>query len=214
MESDVVVKSFTNWEVFYFIANYVLATVAVIGFWVSSKTSERIQKSLEVVQKSLVSFTEPLIRVSKITWMLSDDGTSDGTDQVSVRNPPKGIMVHYVNASRIPIQIMDTKLDVYYGEKLLDDIVSKTRHPEDGIRILAPGEENFNGTMQPQLFEKYLGTPKDTFTPPHLNFVLRIEFQDMDGTSFVYSIKQEVMFGINEKNTIGRTVKESLSKVV
>lgn len=212
MEADMAVKSFTNWEVLYFIANYVLAAIAIIGFWASSRTSGKVQESLETIKKSFISFSEPLIRVSNTSWVFTGDGTSDGTKQASVHNPPKGILVHYVNASRVPIQITATKLDVYYGEKILDDVITKTTHCEDGMRILAPGESNFNGTVQPVLFEKYLGTPKDSFTPPHLNFLLHIEFQNMDGLKFVYTIKQEVMFEIETNNTIGRTIYESLRK--
>jgi hypothetical protein len=212
MGTQEIVKAFSGWEIFYFIANYILAAIAIAGFWSSTRTSGKVQDSLRIIQRSLNSFSEPLIKVTKTDWMVTG---GDGTNIISRNNPPKGIMVSYTNVSRVPIQILHTELKVFYGKKLFDEPVQETTHPDDGPQILAPGESTSSGTMQAELFEKYLTQTKENiFTPPHLNYELKIKFSTMDGEDFTYHARQEVMFNINQpEQLVRRFISEKMERV-
>jgi len=166
--------TFSNWEIFYFIANYVLAVIAIFGFLASVKTSGRVQKSIEVIQKSMLTYTAPLLKVSNTTWVSHPASQPDSTVQKPENNTPTGILVPYINASKIPVIIEKTDLKVYYGTKLFDEPSQDLWHPQDGTKILAPGEENQMITMQPKLFKEYLGKPQNNSTVPP-SFKLRFK---------------------------------------
>ncbi|CAI2313896.1 hypothetical protein IFVP203_C1210005 [Vibrio parahaemolyticus] len=202
-------KVISNWEVFYYISTYILAFVAVVGFISSQKSSEKVSDALKVIQRGLSSLSEPLIKFSGYQWIVG----KDGTNIVSRSNPPQGILFSLSNVSNVPIQIVENKFYIYYGDKLLDDPTSPMGSTTSETYILAPNESIQNGTKQPELFERYLGKPKDMTIPPHINIKCDVKFKTMDGDVYTYHIHREIHFNIESTSlNSSKTLRESLEK--
>lgn len=206
---ETIIKTFSSWEVLYFISTYILALVAIIGFITSQKSSEKVSKTLKLIQKGLSSLSQPLLKFSGYQWVVS----GNGTDIISISNPPKGIIFSYTNVSNVPIQIIYSQFQVFFGEKLLDDPTVPMGTDTKETFILAPNESIQSGTTQAELFEKYLGKPKDRSQPPHINIKLQIDFKTMDGEEYHYTIHREIHFDIGQPAfQTSKTLMESIER--
>ncbi|EIJ2230974.1 TPA: hypothetical protein ACPVXA_004624 [Vibrio parahaemolyticus] len=206
---DSALKSFSSWEILYFVSTYILALVAVIGFWSSQKSSENVSKALKVIQRGLSSLSEPLLKFRDYQWVVG----KNGTNVISVDNPPQGIMFSYANVSNVPIQIVDSEFKVYYGDKLLDEPTTPMGTETKETFILAPNEHVTSGTTQADVFEKYLGKPKDRSLPPHINVKLDVSFKTMDGELFSYKVHREMHFDIRQPGLqTSKTLMESIER--
>jgi hypothetical protein len=121
----------------YYIATYILAFIAVIGFVYSIKTShdtaeiaKSIQESSNDISKTLYGMKEAFKQIEgnfillarptliiKQTYLLRQ-----GKDKLSCKNPPIGLKVYFKNTSNITIQVTDIKIDIFYGEFELKEI--------------------------------------------------------------------------------------------
>ena len=136
-----------SWKIGYYVATYILALIAILGFVYSIVTSRSTSKILKDVQQELESSNKALIRVDKIGWFKEGE--------ISCDNPPVGIFVNCRNFSNVPIQVYKTDVNFFYGTKELDDSTRTIGNAESSI--LPPGETYKVGTVQKELFQKYLG---------------------------------------------------------
>lgn len=198
------------WKIGYYIATYILALVAITGFIFSTRSSKNISEVLKSVQEDFASSTQtlqdtsktlydlqreftlsnqPLIKFNKIKWF------KDG--EISCDNPPIGVLAICSNLSNVPIQIYETDARFFYGTKELDDITKEIGNP--GVSIIAPGETHSVGTIQKELFQKYLGREKNVLEPPFLKIKLKIVYSRLGSTErYIYESTQNI--GINCSN--------------
>jgi hypothetical protein len=207
METKIVELSNTNWQIFYYIATYVISLVAVISLYLSIQSSRKVAEALTTVQRGLISLTDPLIKLVDHKWAME-------SERLSCESPPIGIFVYYKNMSNVPVLIENSNLTVWYGEKLLDDAVTNIEHKEDSTQILAPGETLQSGTFQKELFQKYLCTPKSPMDRPNIIVQLTIEFSSLaTREKYTYKAKQEIFFNCQQPDFHGgRTIFENLDK--
>lgn len=206
---ETILKTFSSWEILYFISTYILALVAVVGFITSQKSSEKVSKTLKLIQKGLSSLSEPLLKFSGYQWVVS----GNGTNIISISNPPKGILFSYTNVSNVPIQLIDSHFQVFFGEKLLDEPGAVVGTETKETFIIAPNESIQSGTVQEDFFVKYLGKPKDRNHPPHINIKLEIDFKTMDGEEYHYKIHKEIHFDIAQPGfQSSKTLRESIER--
>jgi len=207
--AEPVEKLISNWELVYYISTYILAVIAILGFYYSQKSSVKVSESLMIIQRGLSSLTEPLIKFTDYNWVIGND---DGP--ISLKNPPLGIIFSLKNVSHVAVHVVESKFEIFYGDKLLDDPVpnlgAETRNPY----ILAPNEDVQNGAKKSEAFIKYLSTSKEISTPPHLNLKCKVKFETMNGEKYEYFIHREIYFCISMPNQkSSRTLKETLIKV-
>jgi hypothetical protein len=180
------------WLTWYYVATYVIALVALLSLYISINSSKKVSEALRTIQRGLTSLTDPLIKFVDYTW-ITDTGT------ISCETPPTGIMFTYQNLSNVPVIVTETVFRVFYGEKELNDIVSTVKHEEDSTQILAPAQRLQSGTIQKELFNKYLSTPKNPMDPPNLLVEFSLRFQSL-GTKdcYVYKTKQMIFFSCTQ----------------
>lgn len=207
METKIVELSNTNWQIFYYIATYIISLVAVLSLYLSIKSSRKTAEALTTVQKGFASLTEPLIKVVGHEWLKD-------SDKISCQTPPIGILIFYKNMSNVPVLIEEPNFTVHYGEKLLNDVITKIQHKEDGYKILAPGETMQAGTTQKELFQKHLCTPKNPLVPPNLIVEFKTKFISLSTREeYTYSAKIEVFFNCEQPDFhSSRTIFENLDK--
>tara|TARA_R110001592_G_scaffold1874_49_gene11723 strand:- start:117 stop:542 length:426 start_codon:yes stop_codon:yes gene_type:complete len=133
---------------------------------------------------------------------------------INCESPPTGIILYYKNMSNVPVLLESSDFKVWYGEKLLDDAVTNHDHKEDGTQIMAPGEVLQCGTIQKELFNKYLCTAKGPMERPNIFVLLEINFSSLiTRENYRYTVKQEIFFNCAQPDFHGgRTIYENLEK--
>lgn len=189
---------------YYYMATYILAIIAILGFIYSIKTSsdtaeiaKSIQESSNDVSKTLYGMKDafkqiqenfsviarPIIKVTNRYLIRAG--------KLSCDNPPIGLKVNYKNGSNVTIQITDISFDVFYGEAELKPI------QRIGTReiILAPAEITYYEHYDKINFKRYLGEPKDIDAPPHLRFVLTICYSSIgQQQKYMYRTEYDVKY--------------------
>ncbi len=198
MVNEPLVATTDSWVIWYYIATYVIAIVALISLYLSIRSSKKVNEALLDIQNGLLSLTDPLVKIAGFSW-IKEEG------ELSCENPPKGVMVAYQNMSNVPVLIEKSETEVFFGEKLLDDIVLTKTHKEDGFSLLAPGEVSQMGTLQNQM-KKYLATPKDPLAPPNIIFYLLLEYRSVTTNKrFRYRSKKEILFSCDQPKLMGNS---------
>ncbi|WP_022958190.1 hypothetical protein [Spongiibacter tropicus] len=207
MEKELIEIAISPLEKWYYIATYVIASVAVLSLHLSVRSSRKVSEALTTVQRGLISLTDPLIKLVDHKWAMD-------SEVLSCESPPIGIFLYYKNMSNVPVLVENSDFKVWYGEKYLDDVVTKIEHQEDGTQILAPGEVLQSGTIQKELFNKYLSSPKSPMERPNIVVLLEINFSSLvTRESYKYTVKQEVFFSCAQPDFHGgRTIYENLEK--
>jgi len=206
-EHELVTQLSNEWMKWYYVATYIIAVVAVVGLYISIRSSKEVSLALSTIQKGLVSLTDPLIKYSGHKWFMEGEN-------ITCDSPPTGILISYKNVSNVPVMIEESSLKVFYGEKEFKDIVSTSKHEEDGTLILSPGETLQSGTMQKELFQKHLSTPKNPMLPPNIIVEFWVHFQSL-GTKeyYLYKTKQEIFFNCEQPELLlGRTIYETIEQ--
>jgi hypothetical protein len=196
------------WLTWYYLATYLIAVIALVSLYISINSSKKVSEALKTIQRGLTSLTDPLIKFVGYTW-ITDTGT------ISRETPPTGIMFTYQNLSNVPVIVTETDFRVFYGEKELNDIVSTFKDEEGGTQILAPAQNLQSGTIQKELFQKYLSTPKNPMDPPHLFVEFSVKFQSL-GTRdhYLYKTKQMIFFSCTQPNFKGgKAVYETIEAI-
>lgn len=200
------------WKFGYYVATYILAVVAIAGFVFSIVSSvetaraiEDVQNNLEAsaktlqqtgetflrMQKELELANEPLLKFNKITWFKNGE--------ITCENPPIGVMAVCTNLSKVPIQIYDIDVKVFYGTKEFNDTIQEIGNPKESI--VAPGETISAGTIQKELFQKHLRNKQNPLTPPFLTIQLKADYSRLGAVNrFVYRCTQNIGFDC-ENNT-------------
>jgi len=173
---------------YYYIANYVLAAIAIFSLFLSIRSSKKVSEELKFIKDGLIHYTEPVIKLVQFNFMLGKN------EEISCENPPIGLGVHIQNVSPVPAEITKTQLDVYYGDKKLDDIIHKIG--KDKIKsILVHGEIQKIGTQQKKLFIEYLSVPGIYLAETRLWFEVFVDFSNLRSKKkFRYYTKQEIYF--------------------
>lgn len=175
----------SRWVKGYYVATYILALIAISGFVFSIITSQSTSEILKNMQQEFASSNQPLIRVDKIGWFKEGE--------ISCDNPPVGIFVDCRNFSNVPVQVYKTDVRFFYGTKELDDTTKEIGNAESSI--LPPGESYKVGTVQKELFQKYLRHKKSILVPPFLRVKLEIVFSRLGSTErYIYKTTQEIGF--------------------
>ena len=196
-----------SWLLASYVANCVVALVALVSLYLSIRSSREVTTALLSIQRGLVSLTEPLIKVIDHKWAMDHN-------EVTCEHPPIGIFVTYQNLSNVPVIVLDTDLTVFYGERKLDDAVQSAGSSSSGTLVLAPGQTLQCGTIQNELFKRYLSKPKPIFQSPNLNFIFTAKYQSLiTNERYVYEVHQEIFFNCAQPDFHGgKTLRESHSK--
>lgn len=169
----------------YYIATYVLAVVAVVGFIYSAVTNKRTTAALLGIERNLKAQVDPLITIADFIWQ------AEGT--VSCENPPVGLNFFVKNISSVPVVIRPNVTKFYFGDLELTSIVSNVGPP---MAVLAPGTTVSGGTTQKEEFQKYLGRPKPMNSPPYLTIYYEATFNRF-GSDELYSYKTRFNIGFD-----------------
>jgi len=186
------------WVKIYSIATCIIAIIAILGFIFSIKSSHNVSKALKIIKKGLIPITEPLILFDDFQWIVS---SPDQNKVVSINNPPIGITFSYKNVSNIPVQIHESEAKYFYGKKELDDVTQSLGGSIDqgGKIILSSQDKIQGGTIQKDLFLKYLSKPKDIITPPHLEIHFNIIYSRINSEErYHYKSKNRILFNISQ----------------
>jgi hypothetical protein len=191
---------FSGWLMGYYIATYLLALVAIIGWWFSLRTSKKVTASLEVMESSLEvveenanRFLEPLLKFVDYRWLVE-------SDEMSCDNPPHGIMCSFANVSNVAIQVHTTDQRFFFGEQELA-VEEEEGGRSFGARapqIIPRGGTIQNG-MSAQELPALLGQPKFILEPPLLAAHFTIEFARVnDDRRYRYKIIQNIGFDCSQ----------------
>ncbi|MDP3182775.1 MAG: hypothetical protein Q8M54_08175 [Desulfobaccales bacterium] len=193
-----------NWKKFYYLATFIIAFIAILGFIYSIKSSKEITKTLEIIQQRLIWVTDPMLKISNIGWVVEDTKAP-----ISCNSPPIGLKVEFANCSNVAVQTYKIELRVFIGENELKEI----EHYIGSKEIILPpnAPSNCTATM-PKSFKAFLGRQKDRLSPPHLNFILEIEYSRLhDNKRYLYITKREILFDCRKPETFfTNTIKEEV----
>jgi hypothetical protein len=174
----------SKFEILYYISTYILAVIAIFGFIYSLISSSETTKTLDLIQRKILSFTDPIIKFEDYKWLYQD--------QLNCENPPIGINILYKNRSNVPIKLK-VDYEIYYGElkmgKALGTIGQKSEY------IVVPGETLGFTSINKEFFRN-LKAKKRVFDPPLLKVRLSGRISDIAETR-KYSIELTDAIGID-----------------
>lgn len=196
----------SKWKIGYYSATYVLAVIAISGFIYSIITSQSTTNVLDNMQQELAFSNEPLVKIDNCGWFKEGE--------ISCDNPPVGVYVDCRNFSNVPVQVRETDARFFYGEKEFTDAVRKVGG-EASSHILPPGEKFKVGTIQKELFQKYLGDKKSILVSPFLRVKLEVLFSRLGSTElYIYKSTQEIGFDCSKPDVWQMyPVEEQISRV-
>lgn len=172
---------------YYYIANIVVAIIAIISLFLSIRSSGKVSEELKLIKNSLAPYTEPLIKITDFRWLTE-------TEELSCEKLPIGIMIYYKNVSNVPAEVYSSDLEVFYGLKKFDDVTEKVG-VNNSQHILVPGEQLNVFTQQKELFQKYLAEPDRLFLEPTLIIELKVAFSKFgEKKKYIYHTKQKIFF--------------------
>lgn len=194
-----------RWKKVYYIATCIIAVIAVLGFVSSINSSREVSEALRTIKNGLITLTEPLMLLEDYQWVVGGEN-----EIVSKDNPPIGVILTYKNVSGIPVQIHKSNARYFYGEKELNEVTQKIGSDE-GASVIAPPQGTMQlGTIQKDLFVKYLSTPKDFNLPPYFEVQLDIVYSRVNSQQkYQYRSRHRFLFDIRApKNKIRQRVFE------
>lgn len=193
---------------FYYIANYILAVIAIVSLFLSIRSSRKVSEELRLLKNSLTPYTEPLIKLTNYTWLTE-------TGELSCEKLPIGIMVYFKNVSNVPVEVHSSDLEVSYGIKKFDDVTEKVGS-EQNQQILVSGEQLNVFTQQKELFQKYLAQPDRLFIEPTLIIELKVRFSKLgENEKFIYYTKQKIFFDCKQpKLQIKQAIVDKVERVI
>lgn len=177
-------------------------------FTSSNKVLQETSKTLYDLQREFTFSNQPLIKFTEIKWF-KDDKIEGG---FSCDNPPIGVAAICSNLSNVPIQIHETDAKYFYGTKELDDTTKQIGN--SGGALIAPGESYHTGTVQKEIFQKYLGRQKSVVEPPFLKIKLKIVYSRLGFTErYIYESTQNIGFNCSNGNSQIYPSDEKISQV-
>jgi hypothetical protein len=150
-----------TWKKWYYAATYALAIVAILGFFYSIYTSRQNSKMLTMFSDSIDNFTEPILQFYDLDWHW-DEALYDTID---CGHPPHGINVKYINASNVPIKVLNPNLQVSMGGVV---IPGQQLMEKDSVIILSPGQL-YGRSLYDPLFPTFLNNKTGLYSPPFLD---------------------------------------------
>jgi hypothetical protein len=214
---------------YYYIATYVLAFIAVIGFVYSIKTSNdtaEIAKSMQessndvsktlygmkeafkAIQDNFVLLTTPNIKIIKINLITDDDKIN-----LSCNHPPIGLGITYKNTSNITIQVTDISMKLYWGLSEFKEIHEIVGTSEI---ILSPAGTDYRYRIDTKNFKNYLGEPKkDIKAPPHMGIIFSVCYSDIaHHQKYMYTAKYEIRYNCTDGENIEFILQKESNNIV
>jgi len=185
--SDWLQRTSIVWQTAYYIATYILAAAAVFVLVMSVKSSRQTKEVIDKFTATLDVLTAPLLQFDGYDWLREAD------KDISCDTPPMGIVFTIRNkANMVPLIVRTIKREFFYGERKFDEEVIA---PRANAVILMPGDTAMHGTMQKDLFQKYLQQPKSMFSGPFLRIKYEAEFKSLNSDkTYVYITEQNIGF--------------------
>lgn len=189
----------------YYIATYLIALVAILGFIFSiiglRQNSERLtsvahtltglEKNIRSLQNNIEEYNKPLIKFVGYEWALEDS-----EKPLSCENPPIAIKISYINVSRVPLKINDYEIGVKFGEVNLP-FETEYRTKE---MILAPGERFTYTYSSDTEMKKYSSRNKSPRSEPLFSVSSMIKFTKIEGdVEYEYQAIHKIPFSCVKK---------------
>jgi len=195
-----------KWKIGYYVATYILALIAILGFIFSIIMSKDTSTIMRNIQQELESSNVPIITINRHGWY-KEEG------EITCDNPPTGIYLECCNISNVPIQVYEIKMRFSYDGEDCPDPVSKLG--EASSYILAPGEKFKHGVIRKEFFQKYLKNKKGNGIPPFIRSKSEIVFSRLNFTErYIYKATKEVGFDCtNYKSSQMYPLNEQISRV-
>ena len=160
------------WVQWYFIATYILAGIAILGFAWSIRSSRKVSETLSIISDAIGAMTIPLIKFAEYRWLMA----KENEDATSLS--PVGVKICLRNVSNVPLQIRKRELKCSYGRRVFNEQTHVTG--EDSPTILAPGDGIFASDKQTKLYIEYLTRPQPKdFIEPAFKVSVRIEYSKL-----------------------------------
>lgn len=193
----------TNWIHWYYIATYLLALVAIAGFWASIRSSRQATQAAHRVQIALGAMVEPIVKVKEYAWAAP-------TLPISCNNLPQQVIIGIRNFSSVPAQLHRTDFRTFFGEKELTDLAQNEQVGNDRTVILAPGEILSLNQVQPTEFPQHLkmltGYP---LMGPQFTIRIEAEYSRVGSRRrWLYRTKQVLVFDCKNPTAGGRRALE------
>jgi len=190
---------------YYYVANYILAVIAIVSLFLSISSSRKVSKELGFLKNGLIHYTEPIIKMTGHAWI------KKGIEELSSENLPTGIQVFITNASTVPAQVTKSTLKVFYGILEFDEIVQS--YGVENTKFILGIRETFTlMNLQENKFKEYIKVTHRYFQEPTLSVKVTIEYASLkDHRKFIYRTKQIVQFdGRNPIQSLCTPVDESI----
>lgn len=194
---------------YYYIATYILAIIAVLGFVFSIMASKEMSQTLISVQESSREVSNTLFGMERLIKTMQDQfilvtkpvikcvdlrlRSANEYKKMSCDNLPISIYVTYQNTSSVTIQVTDVKLDMFYG--IFE--IKEEKYETVGTKqiILSPYQTYYIERNDEISFKKFLGKPKDKKATPHMRFVLTICYSSIGQQyKFMYRTEYELLY--------------------
>jgi len=172
---------------YYYIANYILAVIAIISLFLSIRSSRKVSEELKFLKNGLIHYTEPIIKMTDYAWI------KKGQEELSITNLPTGIQTIITNVSTVPAQITKKILKVFYGQLELSEIIME--HGMNNKTIFGVNESMTLMNIQENKFREHIKETHRFFQVPALSIEVDIEYSDLKGEKkFLYHTKQIIQF--------------------
>lgn len=180
-------------EKLYYISSIVIAVIAIGGFILSiyssrqtSKTVKETSETLQQLNKSLSSFTEPYLDFLKVELIPVNN-------LLDCQNPPVGIYFQFVNTSNVPIVLKNTRIRLFFGEEEIAKERTSINKNEDES-IIPPGKTTGMTIIDSEI-KDVLTNKTDILKPPFLRMNFTSTISTFDGSK-MYDLNLIYDFGI------------------
>lgn len=178
-----------NWETISYVANSVLAIIAVITLAVSLWNSRATSKSLANFEHAIKLFTAPVLSYANTEIIYNQEPNDVG------RLKPFGINVSFVNKSTVALQIKSTNFQVFHGEKALG-ILDRTLGA--GVQKVLAAGQIYNHSSMSQEIEDIIPFTR-SFEDPTLNYKVIVRISVLNETEeYEYILANAVYFNIGD----------------
>jgi len=172
---------------YYYIANYILAVIAIVSLFLSIRSSKKVSEELKFLKNGLIHYTEPIIKMTDYAWV------KKGREELSITNLPTGIQTIITNVSTVPAQITKKVLKVFYGQLELSEIIME--YGMSNKIIFGVNESMTLMNIQENKFREHIKETHRFFQEPSLSVEINIEYSDLRGEKkFNYHTKQIIQF--------------------
>ena len=195
---------FSRWDVIAGIAHAVIAIVAILGFWLSVRSSREVARlsvqaseQLESIAASFNTVTQPVLQVTRFAWGRGSQGIDCG-------HFPTEIQFDVTNVSQVPVRkYARTELRVAYGDSLL--LVEAGPDSTDivGPITIPPGQTVSSTFFVPGMSPIINSREGVLWEPPLIRVSLESEISRVGSSGrFLWKTKQALRFNCHNPGVI------------